>query len=147
MAPPTDPDEPASTSNGSKSLFEAFPREIRDIIYGFAIDQHDLTHSSSYYHIRFQAACPRLRLISRKFKREYDEHHERSSNLSLVVTDISPRFLTRRTFQGNLTLPRLATRCTALHFTLTLQDPDVFVGFRLSSCLESRRQRFVPKFG
>jgi hypothetical protein len=82
MAPPTDPGEPASVSNGSKSFFDTLPREIRDNIYDYTLD-HEVTRHS--YHMRFKAPFPHLRLVSRQFKHEYDERSP--SNAELVVTD------------------------------------------------------------
>jgi hypothetical protein len=122
MAPPTDRGQPASVSNGSKSFFDILPRELRDDIYDHTFD-HEAT-LPEIYHMRFQAPLPHLRLVSRQFKHEYDERSPKDT--TLFVTD--QRLPSKKlpfVDKASMLLPRLATRCTVLHFTHNLQDQTV----------------------
>jgi hypothetical protein len=119
MAPPTDPDDPGLVSNASKSFFDILPCEIRDSIYEHTFDREVISHS---YQMRFQAPLPHLRLASRQFKQEYDERSP--TETSLFVTDQTLPFKELYP-NARLVLPRFATRCTAVHFTLNLRDQAV----------------------
>jgi hypothetical protein len=119
MATPTDPDDPAPVNDGNKSFFEIIPRELRDSIYDYTFD-HEVTCNS--YHMRFQAPLPHLRLVSRQFKHEYNERSP--TETSLFVTDQRLPFK-EPYLDARLVLPQLATRCTAVHFTLNLRDQAV----------------------
>jgi hypothetical protein len=68
MAPPTDPDEPASASNNGKSFFDDMPTELRDSIYDI-LHQHE--QEVSVGQLTFRFPLTHLRHISRRFRTEY----------------------------------------------------------------------------
>lgn len=123
MAPATDPGGTATISRDGKSFFEILPRELRDRIYEYTFEQEVDTQDFVY---QFAAPLPHLRLVSRQFKAEYDE--QSPTNTTLVVVDKNPR--TQCTFGTfhlrekvrHMSFPKLATKCTTLHFNQHLMD-------------------------
>jgi hypothetical protein len=58
-------------STSARSYFETFPRELRDLIYDQLYQEVNEIVSGLGFQAR--AILPRLRLVSRQFKAEYDE--------------------------------------------------------------------------
>jgi hypothetical protein len=78
MAPPTDPNEPASASNNDKSFFDDFPRELCDSIYDI-LHQHE--QEVSVGQLTFRFPLTHLRHISRRLRAEYGSRAPATSQM------------------------------------------------------------------
>lgn len=93
----------ATANQNGKSFFELVPQEIRDQIYDATMLQDIRTKQLNF---RFKAPCLHLRLVSRRFKDEYDERSIWGKNLEVSF---------RATSQSrHPKAPRLAARCTSI---------------------------------
>jgi hypothetical protein len=61
----------ACISRDARSYFKRFPRELRDCIYDLLYQE--IEESIAGHELHTRAIIPRLRLVSRQFKSEYDE--------------------------------------------------------------------------
>ena len=100
--------------NSSTGFFD-LPRELRDMLYEFALE-HDQVSSGDNgtmcLHVR--APEPGLRLISRQFSTEYDERSPPSSSICLSVDGFTPHVQ----FESTAGFP-YAARATTVDIALT----------------------------
>lgn len=113
MAQGTTPD---ALDQGACTIgFFSLPRELRDSIYDMVWQEKQEKISGANF--RIQAAIPKVRLISRHFKSEYDERSP--ANSILHIADLGGDF----TLVGGM-VPRLAARTTHVRLSLEVSSCD-----------------------
>lgn len=146
MAP--DPSLDIAEESDKPTGFFSLPRELRDTIYDMAREEG--THVVDGVMFTYCAAVPKLRLVSRQLKFEYDQRP--ALNTSVHVFDI-PNKCTFKHF------PRLATKSRYLELSWTreylydvhnlqcLSNPDTPIRFTLGSRLGTleRLVRHLPE--
>jgi hypothetical protein len=122
-----------SETDNAHSWFRSTPRESRNEIYDliFQEKEHPLVfriNSFESYYFKTRTTLPRVRLVSKSFKLEYDErdkHHLPKNHFRVCQVSLKP---SPHYFGLQLRVPALAVRTTVLHLDLVCcqdtQDPQ-----------------------
>jgi hypothetical protein len=127
----------ATTNQGDRTFFELLPAEIRDQIYDATMEQ-DIEKKRLQF--QFRAPCPHLRLISHRFKDEYDAR----STYGTVLDVSFPLAYKERALHPKI--PGLTAGCDSLRLNIILKrnrgQPDWYAlalaCYRLISQLDPR---------
>jgi hypothetical protein len=114
-----------ATEGDEPTGFFSLPRELRDKIYDMVWQERKHKVNAAYYIVN--AAIPNVRLISRRFRSEYDESSPANS-FATVYDMYGPC----KNFRG---FPRLATHSTRLELIWEVCSVSIFPanGFEISS--------------
>jgi hypothetical protein len=114
-----------ATEGDEPTGFFSLPRELRDKIYDMVWQERKHKVNAAYYIVN--AAIPNVRLISRRFRSEYDESSPANS-FATVYDMYGPC----NNFRG---FPRLATHSTRLELIWEVCSVSIFPanGFEISS--------------
>jgi hypothetical protein len=114
-----------ATEGDEPTGFFSLPRELRDKIYDMVWQERKHKVNAAYYIVN--AAIPNVRLISRRFRSEYDESSPANS-FATVYDMYGPC----NNFRG---FPRLATHSTRLALIWEVCSVSIFPanGFEISS--------------
>jgi hypothetical protein len=104
------PHASASKLGEKYCFFTSFPREIRDQIYGLIICEKEDIFKRALFKIR--STVPKVRLLSRQFKKEYDERCPKLNHLEIFNCYIDGLL----TYHGSDPAPPLAIRDTSLRY-------------------------------
>lgn len=131
--------EDATTTTTARIGFFSLPRELRDQVY--ELMYQDNKRKKSYSTPRNEpdneitltqrSRLPQLRLISRQFKREYDEYPPAESHLRVHMST----FEMLRMFDPQLRCPGLSRRATELEIHSGSRHPDTQPWAGLVSCV------------
>jgi hypothetical protein len=126
---------PTDKSGTAHSFLKSFPRELRDQIYNLlSQEREDLikNYSRHPYLFRIRTTLPKVRLLNRQIKEEYDARPLADNHLEVIECqpdDVVVHLLPRE-------IPPLAVRTTVLHLDLVCcKDP----ADSAMKCLEPRR--------
>ena len=131
------------TIAGGTSFFRALPRELRDAVYDYTFEhfvkQQSDTDDDVTFH--FHAPVSNLRLVSRQFTAEYDEHYRTFPPRNTLLSIVNNSRGNRQIWYG--VCPQLATRCRELKTIRTFFDGgDEYTGTAHHDVL----QKFLTHF-
>ena len=113
----------ASKPETKHSFYGSFPRELRDKIYDLIISEKEQTFNGACFKMR--STVPKVRLLCKQFKKEYDERCPKLNHLEIFNCYIDSPSTYSYLLQPD-PVPPLAIRATSLryHWIWCDDEPD-----------------------